>query len=145
RLYAEFCQRLRQPRHLLGELAVAQGPRLAVLALPHRRSRVRPLSARPAVDAVPGEVELPAAEPCRRLRPARKVADPVPGPRELEAHVLDRRRPEPLRLLRGEAHQLPVIVESELPCESHRVRALADLLARPPDHVHRATLTCDLG
>ena len=57
--------------------------------------------------------------------PAGTVDDFVPGLRELEAHVLDRRGPEALRLLGGEANERGVVVEAELPREAQRVRALA--------------------
>src|SRR5207244_2555656 len=125
-----------EARHLVRQLAVGQGAPLAVLALPDRRVRVGMLAVRPAVDAVPGEVELAADEPRRPLRPAREVANLLPRARELEPHVRDRLRPEPLRLLCGEANELPVVVESEPPREPHRVRPRSHLVARAPDHLH---------
>ena len=49
----------------------------AVLGLPERGCDVRrPL--RPAMDAVPGEVQLAADEPGRPLRPAGQIDHPVP-------------------------------------------------------------------
>src|SRR5439155_25840913 len=120
----------------LGQLAVPEHGTAPVLALPDGRRRVGPRPARPAVDAVPGEVEPPADEPGRPLRPARQVTDLLPRLRELEAHVGDRLRPKPLGLLGREAHEFPVVLEAEPPREPHRVRALADLVARAPDHLH---------
>ena len=103
---AELDERLGEPRHLareLGERLLAPRP---VLAEPDRGDRVRPPLG-PAVHAVPGDVHLAADEPRRPLRPAREVDDRVPGPRELEAHVLDRRRPEPLGVLLRAARRAP--------------------------------------
>ena len=90
-------------RELLGESSdVARelgererAPR-AVLAEPDARERVR-LARSPAVRAVVRDVELPADEPGRPLGAARVVHDALPRLRELEPHVVDRERPEPLR------------------------------------------------
>src|SRR4029078_4762312 len=90
----------------------------------------------PAVHAVPGDVEPAADEPGRPFRAAREIDDLVPWPRELDPHVLDRRRPEPLRLLGREAHERGVILEPELAREAQRVGPLAHLVARRPDNLH---------
>ena len=108
-------QRLRQPRHLARQLRERLLAPRPVLAEPDRGDRVRP-PLRPAVHAVPGDVHLPADEPGRPLRPAREIDHLLPGLRELEPHVLDRGRPEPLGILLRAARRAP---------SSRRTRACA--------------------
>jgi hypothetical protein len=137
RLDPERDERLREARHPLGKLPVGEPMALAVLRLPGRgRNLGRPLG--PAVHAVPGEVELPADEPGRPLRPARKIHDAVPRLRELESHVVDRSRPEPLGIPRREALQLAIVVEAQPPHQAEDVRLLEHFLRWPPDDLHLA-------
>ena len=137
RLDPERDERLREARHALGELPVGEAVALAVLRLPGRgRDLWRPLG--PAVHAVPGEVELPADEPGRPLRPAREIHDMVPRLRELQSHVVDRSGPEPFGVLGRAALQLAIGVEAEPPHQADDVRLLEHLLRWPPDDLHLA-------
>jgi hypothetical protein len=129
---AELDERLRQARHLVRQCAERQRAPGAVFAETDGRDRVRPRS-RPAVHAVPGDVDLAADEPGRPLGPAREVDDLVPGPEELEAEVLDHGGPEPLGLLLRAAHELPVVVEPVPAHEAHDVGPLEGGLVGLPD------------
>ena len=88
---------------LVGKLAPGQRETSAVLALPDRGLLLGELARGPLVDAVPGEIQLAAREPGGPLAAARRVHDPLPGLRELEAEILDHGRPEALRLLDRDA------------------------------------------
>jgi hypothetical protein len=90
------------------------------------------------MDAIPGEVELAADEPRRPLRAARGVHDVLPRLRELELHVLDRDRPEPLGVVLRPPHEVPVVVDSVPAHEPNDVRALEHVLARLPDELTHA-------
>ena len=59
----------------------------------------------------------------------------MPGLRELEAHVLDRRRPEPFRVVDRTGDELAVVVDAVAPHEADDVRALERLRIWLPDHV----------
>ena len=133
---AERRQRLGEAGDRLRELAVGERAPLPVLALPHRGLLVGAGAAGPAVDTVPGDVQLAADEPGSPLGPVRLVHDRVPGLREVEAQVLDRRRPEALRVVLREAHERRVVVETQLARQAERVRALAHLVGRSPDRFH---------
>src|SRR5581483_12204199 len=76
----------------------------------------RPL--RPPVDAVVRDRDAAAREPRRPLRPARVVEDALPRRRELEPHVLDRERPEPVRVGRRPAYELPPAVDARAALKS---------------------------
>ena len=126
-----------EPRHLPGELREGEGAPIAVLAAEHGRFRLgRPL--RPPVDAVPGDVELPAVEPGRPLGPAREINDLAPRLAEIEVHVLDRGGPEPVRVVLRALLELPVIIEAVPAHEADHVRALEHLGARLPDHLRHS-------
>src|SRR5581483_12086380 len=86
-----------------------------------------------AVEAEAREVQLAADEPLRPLDPARGVADGVPGLRELEAEVLDHRRPEALRLLDRDRVQLRVASRAEPALQTRHVRARDQVLGGLPD------------
>ena len=133
---AEADERLCELRHLGESSANVSSRREPSSLQADGCDRVRP-ALRPAVDAVPGDVDLAPDEPRRPLRAAREVDDFVPGLRELEAHVLDRSRPEPLRVLLGAAHELPVVVHPVLAHQADDVRARERLLVRPPDVLRR--------
>src|SRR5881398_3467212 len=60
----------------------------------------------PAVDAIPGEVQLAPGEPGRPLGTPGRVDHVLPRLRELEPQILDDRRPEPLRLLDREVMEV---------------------------------------
>jgi hypothetical protein len=87
------------------------------------------------VNAVPGEVQLPADEPGRPFDPAGGVHHLLPRLGELEAEILDDRRPEPLRLLHGDAVERVVAVHVEPPREAGQVRGLDPLGVGPPDEI----------
>ena len=127
-------ERFGELRHLARELRVCLLPPRSVLAEPDRGDRIR-TALTPAVGAVPRDVHLAADEPGRPFRPAREVDDLIPGLRELEPHVLDRRRPEPLRILLGSAHELPVVVEAVLAHQPDDVRPREGLLVGLPDEL----------
>ena len=112
RLDPQGSERLGEPCHRTRELGVRQSRPRPVLALPHRGQGVGPRPTRPPVHAVPGQVQPPADEPGRPLRPPREVAHLVPRARELQSHVRDRLGPEALWLLGREPHELPVVVEA---------------------------------
>ena len=98
---------------------------------------------RPSVYAIPRHVELAADEPGRPLGPAREIDDPLPGLEEVEAHVLDRRGPKPLRIFLRAPHQCPVVVEAVAPHETHDVCTFEHLRGRFPDdlrHVAQSTV-----
>ena len=137
RLDPERDEGLREAGHPLGKLPVGEPMALAVLRLPGRgRNLGRPLG--PAVHAIPGEVELAADEPGRPFRPPREIHDAVPRLRELQSHVLDRSRPEPIRILRGATLQLAIVVDAEPPHQANDVRLLEHLGRRGPDDLHLA-------
>src|SRR5207302_550300 len=97
---------------------------------------VRALPPRPAMDTVPGDVQLRAAEPGRPLRTTRAVDHLPPGLEELQAEILDDRGPEPLRLVLRAAQELGVRPDSVRPHQAREVRPLECLRARAPDHLH---------
>ena len=104
-LDAEPDERLGELRDLARELGERERAPRAVLAQADRRDVVGVRSGRPAVDAVPGDVELPADEPGRPLgavargrRPAttaRRTRCPCPRPRP--ARTTRARRPSARR------------------------------------------------
>src|SRR3954468_5359659 len=110
---------------------------LAVLGLP-KRSRDVGGSLAPAVNAIPGEVELVSDDTSRPLRSTVKIHHTVPGPREFEAHVLDRRRPEPLRLLRRPALKLAKVGGADPLNQADDIRLLEHLRRRSPGDLHPA-------
>src|SRR6185436_7745122 len=59
--------------------------------------------------------------------------DLLPRGCEVEAHVLDRRRPEPLRVLLRAPHQLPVILVAVPAHEPRDVRVLESARVGAPD------------
>src|SRR5215212_8298950 len=91
---AERRQAFCKPRDLSRQLAVRERRAVAVLALPDRGLSVRLIALCPAMYAVPRKVQPAADEPGRPLEAARDVDDLAPRPRELEAEILDDRRPE---------------------------------------------------
>src|SRR4029079_2276380 len=113
----------------LRELAPGQRRSLTVLALPDRRVLFGELTGGPAVDAVPGEIELSAGEPRGPLVPVGGVHDLLPPLGELEAEILDQRGPEPFGLLDRAAVELRVALEPEPSRQPGEVRLL-DLLRR---------------
>ncbi len=97
------------------------------------RSRVRV-----AVHAVPGDVQPRAGEPRGPLDASGVVEDALPRCLELQREVLDGGRPEPLRLLLGATHELPIACDAVAPHQARDVRALHFLGAGPPDDLrHR--------
>ena len=118
-----------------------------VLGLPDGRLLLGELAGRPAVDAVPGEVQLRADEPPRPFRAVRGVDDLCPRLRELEAQILDQRRPEALGLLDRDAMEVAVALDPEPPRQPGHVGALDLLRRRRPDELGharsvRGSLTC---
>ena len=98
--HSQPLQRVGEPLHLSVQLAVADPPHLARLALPQQRRLLPPRPQRVPVHAVVAQVQLAANEPLRRahlpfenLLPRRKPLQPA-----------RRLRPESLRLL----HAVPV-------------------------------------
>ena len=136
--HAERDEPFREPRDLGGHLALRQRGARSVLGGEDRRNRVgAPLG--PAVYAIPGDVQGPADEPGRPFRSARNVHYLVPRARELQAHVLDRCGPEPLRILLRPALKSPVVVESMPAHQPDDVRPVEHLLrGRPDDLGHGA-------
>src|SRR6266508_1268007 len=110
-LDAKRGQTLGETRDSPGELPERPLPPLTVLA-GEDRAYVGGPPLSPAVDAIPGQVELPAHEPGSPFGALREIGDAVPRLRELEPQVLDRRRPEPVWILLRAALQLPVVLES---------------------------------
>src|SRR5207253_9482258 len=96
-------QSFREPEDLLGQLAPVEGEPRSVFAQPDGGLLLGQLAGRPPVDAVPGQVELPADEPRRPLDSAGGVEDTLPWRRELEPQVLDHGRPEALGMLDRDA------------------------------------------
>ena len=137
-LDAEPEQRLGELDHLVRELGERERAARAVLTEPDRRLGAGERSGRPAMDAVPGDVELPAREPGRPFGAAREVDDLLPRLEELEAHVLDRSRPEPLALVDRAPHELAVVGDAVAAHQPDDVRALEHLVVRRPhDLRHR--------
>ena len=137
RLDAELDQLLREPRHVARQLGERQRAARAVLAEADRRERVGAARG-PAVDAVVRDRDRGADEPRRPLRAARVVDDPLPRRRELEAHVVDAERPEPLGLLPRAALQLRPARRAGSAQQARRVRVLDRRLVGPPDHLRHA-------
>src|SRR5215211_8159855 len=133
-LDAKRGQALGEARDSPGEVPERPLPPLTILAGEYRAHVVGP-SLRPAVDAIPGEVELPAHEPGGPFGALREIGDPVPWLRELDPHVLDRRRPEPVRVLLRALLELPVVVEAVSAHETDDVRAGEDVRGRLPDEL----------
>jgi hypothetical protein len=98
RLDPDRGEALREPRHLGGELGERVLPARAVFAEADGADPVG-VALGPAMNAVPGDGQCGTDEPGGPLGPAREVDDLAPGRREVEVHVLDRRGPEPLRVL----------------------------------------------
>ena len=118
--FAELSQEVTRLAEALLALGVREGDRVAL---------------RPPVDAVPGDGERRAGEPGRPFRPSRKIHDLLPRGGEVEAHVLDRRGPEPLRVLLRAPHQLPVILVAVPPHEPRDVGVLERARVGAPDDV----------
>ena len=128
----EANQPLGETRDIARELCERELAAFAVLAREDRSDFVW-ASLRPPMHAVPRDVDLAAHEPGRPFRPARQVENAVPGPEEVEGHVLDRRRPEPVRILLRSALELPIVVEPVAAHEPDDVRSLERFLGRIPD------------
>ena len=139
-LDAEPYKRLGEPSHSRRELGVRQRAARAVLAAEHRCRRLGLLDG-PAVDAVPRDVQLAADEPRRPLRTAGEVDHLPPWLGELDPHVLDGRRPEPLGVVDRTLHELAVVVEAVTPHQPDDIRALQGLRIGLPHHFgHGASL-----
>jgi hypothetical protein len=65
----------------------------------------------------------------------RQIHDLLPRLGELEAHILDRGRPEPLRVLLRTPHELPVVVDAVSAHEPNDVRVLEHGLVGLPDEL----------
>src|SRR5262249_14809767 len=124
---------LGQPVHGVRQLAPGHRRARPVLSQPDGRLLLGELLRRPAVDATPGEVELPAYEPARPFGPAGGVDDLRPRFGELQAEVLDHRWPKALGLLDRDAVEVVVALDAEPARQPSQVRAL-DLLGRGRPH-----------
>ena len=109
-----------------------------VLALPDGGLFLGELARRPAVNAVPGQVQLAPREPGRPLGTPGGVDHVLPRLGELDPQILDHRGPEPLRLLDRDAVELVVALDPQSARESRQVRALHVFGARFPDEVGHA-------
>ena len=127
----ELDQPLREPRDRVRELGEGQLAPRPVLAAEDGRHPVAP----PAVDAVPGDVQLGSVEPGRPLGAARQVDDLGPGLVQLDPGVLYGRRPEPLRILDRAGDELAVGREAVPAHQPDDVRVLEHVLGGRPDHL----------
>jgi hypothetical protein len=131
-LDADLHQPLGEPRDGVGELCERELTARTVLAAEDGCNAL----AAPAVDTVPGDVQLRSEEPGRPLGTAGHVDDLRPGLVELEPHVLHRRRPEPLRILHRPFDELAVGREAVAAHQPDDVCVLEHVLVRYPDRVH---------
>ena len=68
-----------------------------------------------------------------RRPPTNHVGDLLPRTRELEAHVLDGRGPEPVGIVLRADDEIAVVRDPVTAHQAHDVRALEHLWRRPPD------------
>src|SRR3954447_16636092 len=88
-------------------------------------------------------VVLAAGEPGGPLRPAREIDDLLVRRIELEIEVLDRRIPEPGRIVRGAGQELREGRDALLPHEAQEAAAIEVFLRRTPDDVRTLAVLSD--
>ena len=126
-------ERVREPAGLGVQLGVSEPAALPLLSFPDDGRVVAARGPSMAVEAVVGQIDLPADKPARPGDAVAGIQKRIKRPVELDAEVLDDRVPEPLDVRRGAGDQLAIAGDPVPLHEAADVRILDDLLGWFPD------------